>query len=80
MFNITIWRMKLFPSGKDRLIYLKTFSGICGNLSAGWIGFVIIAPGISPPLTLDNTLTLTRSLAAGIVFAYFAYRLERISK
>lgn len=71
--------MKIFPSGKDKHALLKTFANISGNLSAGWLGFAIITPGIRPPWKLEDILTLTISFSAGIVFAWFSYKLERFS-
>ena len=69
--------MKILPTGKDRKSLLKTMANICGNLSAGWFGFILITPGIKSPLDLDGMLILTISLGFGIVSAWFAYRLER---
>ena len=72
--------MKILPTGKDRKSLLKTMANICGNLSAGWIGFGVITPGVHSPITLEDIFTLTTSLSLGTVFAWFSYRLERKSQ
>lgn len=65
---------------KDKVAWFKTFSGICGNLSAGWFGFILIAPGFLPPQNFVDWFVLTKSVAFGIVFMFLVYKLERMSK
>lgn len=73
--------MKLLPSGKDKQAWLKTLSNISGNMSAGWFGFILISPGLSPlPLTENEIFVLTKSALAGIVLMYLSYKLERMSR
>ncbi|MBI3559070.1 hypothetical protein HY085_01625 [Candidatus Gottesmanbacteria bacterium] len=48
-------------SKKDSASWLRTLSGISGNLAAGWFGLVLFS-------SIDNLWGLTRSLVMGIVF------------
>lgn len=58
---------------KDLASWLKIFSGICGNLAAGWFGLVLFSP-------ISNLWGLTRSLVMGIVFTVISYFFERKSR
>ena len=69
--------MKNTFSKKDTSALLKIFSGICGNMAAGWFGFILIAAGFVWPHNLTDWLNLTRSVGFGILFMYLAYFFER---
>lgn len=62
---------------KDKKALLKVFSGICGNLAAGWFGLILIAPGFFWPENFSDWFNLTRSVLLGIVFLVSAYLFER---
>ena len=64
---------------KDKQSLLKVIAGICGNLSAGWFGFILITPGLEQFKNADAWIALTRSLVFGIVFMLIAFRFERQS-
>lgn len=61
-------------SRKNRAI-LKSLSGLCQNLSAGWFGIVFIVPNIVDIPKID-AYTLTYDLAFGIVFLGFSIIIE----
>lgn len=67
-------------SKKDKLVWYKVISGICGNLAAGWFGLILIVPGFSLPDSFDKFLVLTKSIALGILFMWLSFKLERISR
>lgn len=67
-------------SKQDRVSGLRVLAGICGNLSAGWLGVILIAPGFSLFAKQDNLLVLMRSLVFGIVFLLLAFIFERGAK
>jgi hypothetical protein len=64
---------------KDQWSLLKVVSGICGNLSAAWFGFILISPGINQLSNPADLATLTRSLIFGILFMLIAFKIERSS-
>lgn len=67
-------------SRQDRAAGLRVLAGICGNLSAGWLGVILIAPGFSLFARQENLLVLMRSLVFGIVFLLLAFMFERRTK
>lgn len=62
---------------KDKASLLKVVSGVCGNLSAGWFGLILIAPSLERLSTPEEWIALTQSLGFGILFMIFAFGLER---
>jgi len=72
--------MSLFFSKRDKISWLRVLAGISGNLSAGWLGHVLISPGFSFSLSLEKVLVLTRSILLAIVFMLIAFILERMIK
>lgn len=61
---------------KDKNSWLKVFSGICGNLAAGWYGLVIFSGAVNP----EDFPRLTREIILGIFFTWLAYYLDRHSR
>lgn len=58
--------------------WLKTFSGLSLNLSAGFLGAVVILPNLFPVKTLSDFLVLTFNLFFGIIFMLLTVRFEEI--
>lgn len=78
-FNTVLYSMERSDmTVKERRSWHRVFSGICGNLAAGWYGIILIAPGFDVLSRLD-ALVLTRSLLMGIVFMWLAYTFEKHS-
>jgi hypothetical protein len=70
MFKITLIK-------KSKSSLCRVLSGICGNLSAGWFGLIIISPGVSRNFSLENILRLLTSLLFGLLFLWIAYKFDR---
>ncbi|OGD59280.1 hypothetical protein A3I57_01945 [Candidatus Beckwithbacteria bacterium RIFCSPLOWO2_02_FULL_47_23] len=64
---------------KDKSSLLKVLSGICGNLSAGWFGIILITPGFEIAFNSNYWAILTQSIGFGILFLWLAFELERSS-
>lgn len=64
--------MVFVSSKKDTSIWLKVFSGICGNLAAGWFAITLAS--------IFDIFALTKSLVAGIVFMWLVFVFERRAK
>jgi hypothetical protein len=72
--------MKFYLKQKDKLAWNKVLSNICGNLAAGWYGFILITSGFTVPVTIDQWIVLIRSVLIGILFTIASFYLERKSK
>ena len=59
---------------------LTVLSGLFANLSAGWIGAVLIFPNFSSLYTLQNKILLTLDIVAAIVCLLIAFWLEDRSR
>lgn len=55
---------------------LKVLSGLFTNLSAGWIGAVLVFPNFSDLSLLVNQLILTLDIIAAIVSLLIAFWLD----
>src|SRR3989338_907295 len=67
-------------SKKDKGSFLRVISGICGNLSAAWYGFILISPEFGLWSDPDNILGLTRSALFGTLFLLLAFISDKSSK
>lgn len=59
---------------------LKVLSGLFTNLSAGWIGAVIILPNFADFTSIKGKLTLTADLIGATVCLLLAFWLEERSE
>lgn len=62
---------------KERISLQKVLSGICGNLAAGWLGLILITPGIDNLNTAITWISLIKSLEFGILFLLISWYFER---
>lgn len=58
--------------------WLRAFSGLSINISAGWFGVAFIGPNVSFPSTLWEILVLTWNITLGIIFLLLTVFIERI--
>ena len=59
-----------------KLPWLKALSGLCINLSAGWLGGAVISFNFLEPSRMGGFWILTYDLFFGIVFLLFTVKLE----
>lgn len=57
---------------------LLVFSELFVNLSAGWVGVVLITPGFGPLAELETWLVLTKDILFAILCLLIAIRLREI--
>ena len=68
--------MKSFQQ-KDKIALTKTFAAISANLSAGYLGLILIAPNFLPFKGTKEIVILTYDLILSIVFLWVTTKLER---
>lgn len=57
--------------------WLRSFSALAVNLSAGWFALTIIGTNISFPQNPDEYFSLTANLVFGIVYLLISVLLEK---
>lgn len=58
-------------------IHLKTISSVLTNLAAGWIGSIVVLPGVVRFRTfLELAIALTYSLSFATLAIYFVIKIE----
>lgn len=62
---------------RSKSSFYRVLSGVCGNLSAGWFGLILITPGVSTDFNIVNIVKLTFNLFFGALFLWIAYKLDR---
>ena len=66
-------------SKKYKKAWMKTLSGICGNISAAWLGLTFITPNFVGLANFHIIIVLIRDIFFGIVFLLLAVYFERKS-
>ena len=57
--------------------WLKAFSGLSINISAGWFAILLIGPSVAFPDTGPEILALIRSIVNGIIYLLITVVLEQ---
>ncbi len=58
--------------------WLKSFGGLCVNLSATWFAVIFITPKLIYSNFIDLLLFLTKSIGFGILFLLLSVKIEDI--
>lgn len=64
-------------SKKSKKAWMKTTSGICGNIAAAWLVVPVIGNNIHLPQNAKDIVVLTLNIVFGIVFMLLSVWLER---